>query len=82
MKRWQLIRLALKIIGAAALAATPFAGGGLWSGLLAAAATGATLLSVDLPRDQWTLEEKVAHRRRTNTRSNPLTPGVHDERRR
>jgi hypothetical protein len=71
----------LKIIGAAALAAVPFAGGGLWSGLLAAAATGATLLSVDLPRDQWTLEEK-ARRRRANTRSNPLTPGVHDERRR
>lgn len=48
--------------------------------ILAAIAGGATMWAKDLKREEWTPEERAAFlaatgRRRSNTRSNPLTGG-------
>lgn len=74
MRRWERIRLSLRVVGAMTGVCVPFAGGGLFSALLAAVAAGATALSVDLPRDAWTPKQLEAYRRtRRPTRPNPLT---------
>jgi hypothetical protein len=81
MKRWQRIRLGLRVVAAMALAgAQPVGtlGGGIWAALLLAFAAGASALSLDLPRDAWTPAELEAFRKRkrTTTRSNPIAKGA------
>ncbi len=72
MRRWERVRLALRIAGVMTGAMVPFVGGGLFAGALTAIAAAAAALSVDLPRDRWTPDEQIAIRRRRSTRPNPL----------
>lgn len=72
MRRWERVRLGLRIAGLMAGAMVPFVGGGMVAGALAAIAAAAAALSVDLPRDRWSPEEKLELRRRRPTRPNPL----------
>ncbi len=72
MRRWERVRLALRISGVMAGAMVPFVGGGVAAGALTALAAAAAALSVDLPRDRWSPEEKLQVRRRRPTRPNPL----------
>jgi hypothetical protein len=80
MRKWERIRLFLRVVAAMALAATPLAGVTPLGMVLAAVGAGAGMLSTDLKRDKWTTAELEAHRRRRRpTRSNPLvTPAPVD----
>lgn len=88
MKPWERVRRALKAIGGSVVAAggaAVTAGASMGrldlvvGGLVALALGGPmTTLAIDLRRDRWTPEEVEAYRakrRRTTTRTNPITGG-------